>query len=184
VSEYYELQRALLLARSLSGGAESHGILCGLLCGGATLGMQSWLDHVLGNEDPGCDTPQESLGLLAQIAEETVRAMDDPDAPFSLLLPDDDEPICERAAALVEWCEGFLFGFGMNGSADLAELSQEGREFVSDLKEISRMDVSSSEEDEENEGALNELVEYIKAGTLILREEVCAPKPGFPGRLH
>ncbi len=104
--------------------------------------------------------------------------MDDPDAPFLPLLPDDDEPICERAAALVEWCEGFLFGFGMNGSADLSELSQEVREFVSDLKEITRMDASSPEDDEENEGALNELVEYIKIGTLILHEEVCTPNLG------
>lgn len=145
--------------------------------------MQSWLDHVLGNEGTGCDTPQESLDLLAQIAEETVRAMDDPDAPFSPLLPDDDEPICERTAALIEWCEGFLFGFGMSGSADLSGFSQEGREFVSDLKEITRMDVSSPGEDEESEGALNELVEYIKIGTLVLREEVCAPPRGTR-RLH
>lgn len=183
MSEYHELQRALLLARSLSGVAESHGILCGLLCSGAAVGMQSWLDHVLGNEGSGCDTPQESLDLLAQIAKETVQAMDEPDAPFLPLLPDDDEPICERTAALVEWCEGFLFGFGMSGSADLSGLSQEGREFVSDLKEITRIDLSSPEDDEEDEGALNELVEYIKIGTSILREEVCAPKPGTR-RLH
>ena len=183
MSEYHELQRALLLARSLSGVAESHGILCGLLCGGATLSLQSWLDHVLGNEGSGCDTPQESLSLLAQIAEETARAMDHPDAPFLPLLPSDDEPIGERTAALVEWCEGFLFGFGMSGSADLPGLSQEGREFVSDLKEITRMDVPSPEQDEEHEGTLTELVEYIKIGTLILREEVCAPNPGTR-RLH
>ncbi|MGH8604214.1 MAG: UPF0149 family protein, partial [Gammaproteobacteria bacterium] len=118
MSEYRELKRALLLARSLSGVAESHGILCGLLCGGATLGTQSWFDHVLGNEGSGCDAPQETLDLLAQIAEETVRAMDNAEAPFLPLLPDDDEPVSERAAALVDWCEGFLFGFGMNGSAD------------------------------------------------------------------
>lgn len=183
MSEYHELQRVLLLARSLSGVAESHGILCGLLCGGATLGMQSWLDHVLGDESSGYDIAEQSRDLLAQIAEETARAMDDPDAPFLPLLPDDDEPICERTAALVEWCEGFLFGFGMSGSNDLSGLSQEAREFVSDLEEITRMDVSSPQEDEENEGALIELVEYIKIGTLILREEVSAPNPGTR-RLH
>jgi len=109
--------------------------------------------------------------------------MDDAEAPFLPLLPDDDEPVSERAAALVDWCEGFLYGFGNNGSTDLCEFSQEGREFVSDLKEITRMDVLSLEDDEENEVALSELMEYIKAGTLILREEVCAPK-SFSGGLH
>ncbi len=184
MSGYYQLQRALLLARSLSGVAESHGILCGLLGGGATLGTQSWFDHVLGNQGSGCDAPQETLDLLAQIAEETVRTMDDAEAAFLPLLPDDDEPVSERATALVDWCEGFLFGFVMNGSADLSEFSQEGREFVSDLKAITRMDVLSLEDDEENEVALSELMEYIKAGTLILREEFCAPKSWVAGGLH
>lgn len=125
-----------------------------------------------------------SRSELKSTAVDDFLAMDDAEAPFLPLLPHDDEPVSERAAALVDWCEGFLFGFGINRSVDLSEFSQEGREFVSDLKEITRMDVLSLEDDEEYEVAWSELMEYIKAGTLILREEVWAPKPWVAGGLH
>jgi uncharacterized protein len=34
------------------------------------------------------------------------------DMTVVLLLPTDDAPLTERAAALGQWCQGFLSGFG------------------------------------------------------------------------
>ena len=42
---------------------------------------------------------------------------------FELLLPDDDAPLEQRATALSQWCQGFLYGFGTGGSrASASEL--------------------------------------------------------------
>jgi uncharacterized protein YgfB (UPF0149 family) len=80
--------------------------------------------------------------------------------------------MCDRLEALVDWCGGFLLGFRLGRVSGLPALSSDSREFIVDMQQLTRLDVLSGESGEESEVAFTELVEYVKVGVLLLREEV------------
>ena len=75
----------------------------------------------------------------------------------------------ERARGLSEWCQGFLFGFG--ASIGAVGVPQSSQEFLHDLREFCRVDDDNAGTDNADEAAYMELVEYVRAGALLLREE-------------
>ncbi|MEW7976408.1 MAG: UPF0149 family protein [Candidatus Sedimenticola endophacoides] len=84
--------------------------------------------------------------------------------------------LTERAGALAEWCQGFLYGIGLAGPLDPETLSREAREALNDLAEITHIDLDApggdDEEQEQEEQALTEIVEFVRAAVLLLREEL------------
>jgi len=156
--------------------AECHGLLCGLLCcdAGGTAG--EYLRHLAAMQllvNPG-----EALGaVMVEAWENTVKQMADEELGFELWLPDDDEPLEERAISLAQWCSGFLAGLGSGCTLEAA--SEEAREALSDLMEISRAEVSAGPGEtfgsEDDEGAYAEIVEYVRIVALSLREEFRGP---------
>ena len=54
-----------------------------------------------------------------------------------LLLPTDDAPLADRAAALGQWCQGFLHGFGVNAGG--LELSTDAKEVLQEISEGERL---------------------------------------------
>jgi len=85
-----------------------------------------------------------------------------------LLLPTDDAPLTERAAALGQWCQGFLHGFGVNASG--LELSTDAKEVLQDLAAISQVQ-DALEESEDGEGDYMEVMEYLRVAPLLLFTE-------------
>ena len=104
------------------------------------------------------------------------------DMTVVLLLPSDDVPLAERAAALGEWCQGFLAGFGLNYRDNA--LSLEGKEVLNDLAAISQVQ-DALEESEDGEGDYMEVMEYLRVAPLLLFTETrksaepAAPKPSL-----
>mgnify|MGYP003344288659 FL=1 len=93
---------------------------------------------------------------------------------FSPLLPEDEETLEVRTAALAEWCTGFLAGLGS------VPVPTEGwpdtvREIVADFGEIARAAVGEEDSPEDSEASYVELVEYLRAGTQLVHEELVAP---------
>ena len=101
--------------------------------------------------------------LSAQLAGEGL------DFGFDLLLPPDERPVADRGPALIDWCRGFLGGFGVV-PAPSQPLSDEAEEALQDLAKIagSDLDYSESEADEE---ALSDVREYIRIATVLLYSE-------------
>ena len=91
---------------------------------------------------------------------------------FELLLPEDEQPIDARTAALAQWCQGFLYGLGAGAVPDASELPGEVGEIVRDLIEISRAGVDAAQDEESNEAAYAELVEFVRVGVQLLFEEL------------
>ncbi len=81
---------------------------------------------------------------------------------FAPLLPDDDEPLAERATALAQWCQGFLYGLGTGRLNSIDELPGEVGEIVHDLTEISRATPGEEDPTEDDEQAYAELVEFVR----------------------
>jgi uncharacterized protein YgfB (UPF0149 family) len=112
-----------------------------------------------------------------------VRTLIGNDADFEPLLPDDDSPLGARADALSLWCQGFLYGLGSGTTADPARVSTEAGEIIRDFTEITHVGVEADEENEENEVAFAEVVEFVRVGVQLLFVELAPargeePEPG------
>jgi len=174
---YSELGDALARAHAGIGASDLHGSLTGYLCGGGSADAKHWFDalELSGEEDTGTPLPPT---LLEQLYRDCSAWLADPELGFEPLLPASETSIDARADALVEWCRGFLGGFGLAGAGHNSTLSHDAQEILQDFSTIAttRFEYAANEDDE---AALAEVIEFIRVGTLLLHAELhAAPKPG------
>ncbi len=171
---YGDVQNILPEGADCGTAAQAHGLLAGLLCADPGIQCGTWLERALGQASlPGL----AGDALLARLHEETRRQLDDFDFSFTLLLPDDEYALDERADALGEWCQGFLLGLGYGSKGQ--DWPDECAEVLQDFVEITRLDPEVS--GEEDELAYAELAEYVRAGVQVIRARSLSP---MPRRLH
>lgn len=154
--------------------SELHGSLCGYLAGGGRLGRQPLLSVLHLDGEAPAPGPAD-VATLDRLANQAVGQLADPDLGFEPLLPADDRPLAERAEATVDWCRGFLGGFGLAGSNAHAGLSDEAQEILRDLGTIASSNLDFGNEDDD-EDALIELHEFVRVGAMLLHTE-CAGDP-------
>jgi hypothetical protein len=94
---------------------------------------------------------------------------------FLPLLPDDDSDAGSRTIAMAHWCEGFLHGL-VSSEHDRAlkeKLAAEPlSDIIRDMLQITRAAVDEESDDEDNEAAYAELVEYIRVAAQLAYEEL------------
>jgi hypothetical protein len=166
-----ELAGAIETLRLGMGASDLHGSLTGYLCAGGTAGAEEWPAALEIEPDAKKHLHHE---VLSRLYRDCRAQLDDPDLGFEPLLPAADAPVERRADALVEWCRGFLGGVGLSGSAT-AVLSADANEVLADLGRVaaSRFDY---DDDEEDESALNEVLEFVRVGVLLLHTELTRPR--------
>lgn len=173
VQQLPDFEQALDIAGSqLDAGelSQCHGVACGLLCrrpdsrADAFMGLLDALELV---RKPGERLARE----LVALHEATASQLEDEQLRLALWLPGDDETLEDRTMALGSWCTGFLAGLCEGAGLTLDHFSEEVVEALSDLQQIARAGLSSAE-DEENENALMEIIEYVRVVTLMMREEL------------
>jgi uncharacterized protein len=172
---YDEFEQVLRVARALQDPAEAHGTLAGALCSSRDYGLIEWLREILPDDSPDDAALQNSV--LLTIYNAMVRTLLGNDADFEPLLPDDDAPLVDRAAALSLWCQGFLYGLGSGTTGDPGKVSVEAGELIRDFTEITQVGVEADEQNEENETAFAEVVEFVRVGVQLLFVEL-APARG------
>ena len=173
------VERALVAGGSAVHAAEAHGCLCGALCARRIFLPSEWLEELLADsEDENALT--EVSGALADLYEQSGTDLQGIELEFTPLLPDDQVPIEERVAALAEWCQGFLYGFGAAGTLPKAGLGDDVQEFLSDLAELSRVDASGADEAEAEEQAYAELVEYVRVGVQLVYDQLAGARASQP----
>ena len=162
--------------------SELHGSLCGFLAGGGSLRQTPVLSALQLDGEASSPTAAD-LALLDRLARQCETELADPELGFEPLLPEDDRPLTERAEAMVDWCRGFLGGFGLAGTTAHAQLSEEAQEVLRDLGMIaaSSFDFGVEEEDED---ALIEVHEFVRVGAMLLHTECSASAGSASGRLH
>jgi len=178
---YDEFERVLRDARALPEPAEAHGTLAGALCSSRDYGLLEWVHEILPDDSPDEEALKSSV--LQRVYDTMVRTLAGSDADFAPLLPDDDAPLALRADALSLWCQGFLYGLGSGPAADPAKVSNEVGEIIRDSTEITHVGVDAGEENEENEIAFAEVVEFVRVGVQMLFVEFASargqePAPG------
>jgi len=155
--------------------AELHGLLLGRSCAGVGFEVDSWLDdaiEVLGAPADGT-VRQALIGLQEMVKTE----LTGDDVTVVLLVPGDELPLAERAAALGQWCQGFLTGFGL--AAGGTALSSEAREVLQDLAAIAQVQ-DALEESEDGETDYMEVMEYMRVAPLLLYSELAKPAAPAP----
>jgi uncharacterized protein YgfB (UPF0149 family) len=172
---YDDFERVLRDARALPEPAEAHGTLAGALCSSLDYGIMEWLGDILPDDSP--DTEAMKSSVLQNVYNSMVRTLVGNDADFEPLLPDDDAPLSQRADALSLWCQGFLYGLGSGTTSDPAAVSAEAGEIIRDFTEITHVGVEVDEQNEENEIAFAEVVEFVRVGVQLLFVEL-APARG------
>ena len=187
--DFSEIDNVLERLGVIYAASESHGVLCGLLCVKGYISYDDWKrllhdeqksqaiwtdegleqDNNSVTDDRNVTVTEDEWGLLQDLYEETLHQLSDDDYGFCLLLPNDEQPLRLRTQALVEWCEGFLFGLGAGEIKDFAQLPDDVNEISHDLAEISRA-YHEDETTESDEVAFAELVEYVRVGVLVIYE--------------
>jgi uncharacterized protein len=172
---YSPLSEALQKLDALSDAAETHGILCGLLClsphpqADWERYYQRFLRYVLDDTnrlkaDPRC---QHLLQALQDYTESQLRS---DELTFSLLLPDDHLPLVERVQALMNWCTGFLFGLHLEQLFATTQLDADMQAFLNDISAISQLALPS-QDDNSDEADYMHVLEYVRMGVLTLYQQ-------------
>ncbi len=170
-----ELDAALKRCGASWDAGQAHGLLCSRL---AILGADAgigWLDQVLEGSDPDNALRRECESMLDALYAYTHRQLADRQSEFEPLLPDNSDSTITRADAIARWCEGFLHGL-VSGSPDenLKErLSSDPlSDIIKDMLQITRAAVDEGLDDETNESAYTDLVEYLRVAVQLTYEEL------------
>ena len=122
--------------------------------------------------------------MLQNVYGAMVRTLVGNDADFEPLLPDDETPLGVRADALSSWCARVSsMASDRAPRPDPGKVSAEAGEIIRDFTEITQVGVDADEENEENEVAFAEVVEFVRVGVQLLFVELAPargeePEPG------
>jgi len=160
--------------------SECHGKISACLCS-ENMTAEALLPEEI-NADESClsaETMKLKTVLLSLIAE-TLEQLNDAEMSFYPLLSPDAESITDRTLTLSRWCQGFIDGFGLviaqkNISIDQIEQDIIG-EIIEDFSQISKLTSASVMNEDGEELAYMEVVEYVRVGVQLIFEEMKVTK--------
>jgi uncharacterized protein YgfB (UPF0149 family) len=150
--------------------SELHGMVVGYLCavkdssnaGQRRSLFEVWMDG---------QATSSLVNILEEAFKHSLESLGEyADFDFTLIIPEDDEEISERAKAVALWCSGFLSGFGESGLQLDAAAASDAREALQDMGRIAAMSEEVTD-GEENESDLTEIVEFIRISVLLVFAE-------------
>lgn len=168
--DFDDLAHGLISLHAATDAAEAQGLLCGILCAQGRVDQTSWTAQVLGEGlTDGDETIQELRQQLNTLYQESMQSLYDEEYGFKMYLPDDEVTLQERIEAISEWCQGFLLGFSMRSLDEVSdEIREEIEGLIEDFVEVTRLDVESSEDENEDEQSFMEIEEYIRMGVIYI----------------
>jgi len=170
--DYATVAAALARCGLPQGPAEVQGFALGLLIGSVPEPLKVWQQELYSEFDPADVLAGECRVILDRVFASVFAAQHDAPLQLTLLLPQDILVDAARLAAVRDWCQGFLFGFGLGGAALAGRLSQSARDLLRDITEFTRLDTENVENTEENQAALIEIEEYLREGVMLIRDEL------------
>ena len=157
--------------------AQAHGLLSSRLAVAGAGGGLDWLQQVLEGTRESDALRAECAGLLNSLFQETLRQLSERLSEFEPLLPDDSDSASVKATALAHWCEGFLHGLVSidHGQALKQRLAEDPlADIIRDMLQLTRAAVDEDTDEESNEAAYTEIVEYVRVAAQLTYEELAA----------
>ena len=171
--DFAEIQATITAEGIKIHGAELHGVLTGLVCAGYTFENDDYLKMINDLFNNGEGLPSKLKTAVKLLFGQVWHKILDDSYSFSLLLPDDDDSLLERAHALGAWVQGFNLGFGLQ-QKNKAALSDDVKEVLTDFVEIANLS-DEIDEDETTEQAYFEISEYVRISALLCFTELGSP---------
>lgn len=171
--DHYEL---LVQSLGAAGVAHSPSELQGVIAGLLATGHGGSDAEVLGALAAHADLQQGFDQTLSQhllaLRDQAQKGYEGTGLDLALMLPDEDEDLGLRVAAVGQWCEGFLVGFG-TGSANThdKDLPTGIQEALSDLAAISQVDAPDGQGDEE-EDMFEQVADHCRMAALMIYTEL------------
>ncbi|MCU7866817.1 MAG: UPF0149 family protein [Candidatus Thiodiazotropha sp. (ex Lucinoma borealis)] len=165
--DYSRLEGAMNSIGLDLGVSEIHGVICGLVCAGTSQSHVDWMEALFEDWPTEDLLAREARELIGQLYFATRDQIGHDDLSFMPFMPDDSQPITDRAKGLRDWCEGYLFGLGLAGVSDL-QLVGDAKEALQDITHFTRLDYASLDDGEATEQAYLELQEFLKVVTLLI----------------
>ena len=175
VIDHNEVEAALRAAGSSWSAAQAHGLLCSRLAVLGGEGGADWLGQLFQDPAAADSVHTDDMAILHQVCSETHRQFADRQSEFDPLLPDESESISTIAAAMAEWCEGFLHGLvsDVKGEALKDKLAAEPlSDIIRDMLEMTRAAADDDDGEEGDDEALTELIEYLRVAAQLVYEEL------------
>lgn len=161
------LSSLFLELQSYQSPSELHGLLCGQYCAGMSLARNDWLTMAVEHMAISQSLESDAKSTLFQLYDDTLAQLKSECYYFQLLLPDDDEPLEQRAQVVGEWCQGFLGGYGLSGRVT-GDLSGEATHILQDFVSIAQIEFDDLDESESSEKDFFEICEYLRIAALML----------------
>ncbi len=145
------------------------GILIGELCGAQKLTPSDFIGALL-QELEVTRLQERELALLYGLFDQTAKGIASSDCNLKLCIPE-EAALHERAAAVQQWCEGYLYGFGIS-YRDKAPLQEDVQDYLETLTDVAAIDLAALEgqEDDQLQGQLEEIVEFLRVGAMAVYE--------------
>jgi len=169
--KFSDAAAVLTSANTVIAVAEAHGCLSGALSASHDYPFLRWLDELIDVDSEATPDSAVARDLLQTVYTDTMRALRGDEMSFAPFLPEDDAPLAQRAEALAQWCQGFLYGFG-SVVANRPKVSTEVDEVLRDLAQIARATAGETDPTEEDESDYVEIIEYVRAGVQLVHDEL------------
>ncbi len=184
--DHNEVDAVLRNAGSDWSAAQAHGLLCSRLAVLGADGGPDWFGLVLPEANAASVSHGEHLALLDELYNETYRQLSERQSEFEPLLPGEGETDSLVTSALADWCEGFLHGLVSDVKAESLKKTLAAEplsDILKDMLEITRATADDDDDNEGNDEALVELIEYLRVATQLVYEELADlrnPKENLP----
>ena len=150
--------------------SELHGHASGMLVVNKDTNVNTWIDLILEDYSFEGSNTEKLIPVLTALFDYAKDKLNADNYTFTPLLPSDDNELSLRLEALSSWCATFLTGMAFAGLKSDANMHKDVHEFILDLENVSKVDTAAGESQGE-EADYVELVEYVKAGTILLFSE-------------
>jgi uncharacterized protein len=144
--------------------SEAHGLISGVLCGNEK--NNAWQKLINAQQSA------EINDLLRVVYDVSEKKLKEFLFDYELILPEDSQTLPLRAEALTLWCQGFITGLKYVNANIAQHNSNEMTEALNDIIEIAKMHYEDVSENEEDESAYVELVEYVRMAVIFLYQEL------------
>ncbi len=165
----YSIINTIIVQREAAdSAAEVHGIAVAMLCLDPKAEAGAWLAEAITKD---ADLWEDDKSALVDLFEQTKELMASDEFVFDLFLPAEDAPAFERCTAIVQWCQGYLFGMGRVETS--SKWPGDIDEVLKDIVEFTKLDTEVDADDaEEVEADLVEIQEYLRAAVMLVRSEL------------
>ena len=145
-------------------------MLTGMLCGGMTLDNREWMVMLFDFTNEGQAWSQAAQDCALESIKNTQGQLTANEFNLSEHLPEKSD-LFGKAEALAQWTQSFISGIGLSGIGSTL-LTEDCREVLADLSEISQLTVDETEDLVEQADYLEVLIDHVQVCALTVYLDV------------